>query len=407
MRKHLVVVGGGFSGVWASIGAAKHREIVGKACKLDITLINKSPHHAIRPRFYECKKDVILPLKEILRPVGVRLLEAEVSHINPVSKKIFMKKWPKPLSFTRCVLAAGSVCHMPNIPGINKYGFNVDSFNESQRLYHHLRQTYSNNDLRSDERIIVIGGGLTGIEVATHLNSLLEDIVGINKSLPRVMLVDHGAVGMHLKPAVRKVVLDALYSQNIQIREGDELSSIDENHVKFSSGECVPSKTVICSVGVQASSLTRCFKLPLDPNGRLTTERSLQLEEFPSFFVAGDVARVPVDDTYYSLMTCQHARPQGVVAGYNAVASLCNMPLLRYAQPKYVTCIDLGKSGAVYTEGWEQELICSGEQAKAIKREINCSRIYPPEPYTKEVLFNAAKLHAVPCHGRTHLTKIT
>jgi len=79
----------------------------------------------------------------------------------------------------------------------------------------------------------------------------------------------------------------------------------------------------------------------------------------------------------------------GRVAGHNAAAELLELPLHPYSQPKYVTCLDLGKWGAVYTEGWDHQVMYQGEEAKKIKQEINTLWIYPPEP-DREKMFSVA-----------------
>ena len=79
-----------------------------------------------------------------------------------------------------------------------------------------------------------------------------------------------------------------------------------------------------------------------------------------------------------ALQSCQHALQLGRFAGENAARDLLGQPLIDYAQPRYVTCLDLGRAGAVFTEGWTRAVQKSGEEAKAIKRRINTQVIYPP-----------------------------
>lgn len=78
------------------------------------------------------------------------------------------------------------------------------------------------------------------------------------------------------------------------------------------------------------------------------------------------------------LMTCQHAIQLGKFAGHNAAASLLNATPHPYRQVNYVTCLDLGGWGAVYTEGWEQAVKSVREEAKKIKIAITNELIYPP-----------------------------
>jgi hypothetical protein len=78
-------------------------------------------------------------------------------------------------------------------------------------------------------------------------------------------------------------------------------------------------------------------------------------------------------------MSCQHAIALGRHAGNNVAAALLGtVPATAYRQPKYVTCLDLGEWGAVYTEGWDRQLKLVKEEAKTLKHNINSIWIYPP-----------------------------
>jgi NADH:ubiquinone reductase (H+-translocating) len=65
------------------------------------------------------------------------------------------------------------------------------------------------------------------------------------------------------------------------------------------------------------------------------------------------------------------------------------LPLHLYSQPKYVTCLDLGPWGAIFTEGWDRQVKLTRDVGKATKREINTKWIYPPEP-NREAAFTLA-----------------
>ena len=97
-----------------------------------------------------------------------------------------------------------------------------------------------------------------------------------------------------------------------------------------------------------------------------------------------------MDDEHLSVMSCQHGRPMGRYAGYNVVGDLLGEPLLPLRIPWYVTVLDLGPAGAVYTEGWDRQVISRGAQAKATKVTINTQRIYPPLNRDRDALLAAA-----------------
>jgi NADH dehydrogenase FAD-containing subunit len=91
-------------------------------------------------------------------------------------------------------------------------------------------------------------------------------------------------------------------------------------------------------------------------------------------------------DGHLALQSCQHALQLGRFAGENAARDLLGMPLIPYRQLRYVTHLDLGRSGAVSTNGWERAVRLTGEEAKALKRRINTEVIYPPSMASRERL---------------------
>src|SRR6185437_3576766 len=83
----------------------------------------------------------------------------------------------------------------------------------------------------------------------------------------------------------------------------------------------------------------------------------------------------------------------GRVAGENAARDLLGLPLVPYTQLRYVTCLDLGRSGAVITQGWERRIEKTGAEGKAVKRLINTQIIYPPADGTAEALLAASSIN--------------
>ncbi|HYI14211.1 MAG TPA: hypothetical protein VEX37_02395, partial [Thermomicrobiales bacterium] len=96
-----------------------------------------------------------------------------------------------------------------------------------------------------------------------------------------------------------------------------------------------------------------------------------------------------------TLQSCQHALQLGRFAGENAARDLLGIETVPYAQRRYVTCLDLGRSGAVFTDGWDRRVLEIGCDAKARKRRINTVVIYPPANATGEALLELSRLPAV------------
>jgi NADH:ubiquinone reductase (H+-translocating) len=107
-------------------------------------------------------------------------------------------------------------------------------------------------------------------------------------------------------------------------------------------------------------------------------------------FATGDAARAASDDVgNYALMSCQHATRMGAFAGNNAAAELLGVPTKPYHQEGYVTCLDLGEAGALFTVGWERKVSMVGAVGKKTKQEINTVWIYPPKAERAAALASA------------------
>jgi NADH dehydrogenase len=112
----------------------------------------------------------------------------------------------------------------------------------------------------------------------------------------------------------------------------------------------------------------------------------LRVPTAQAVFAAGDAAAAVCPDGHPVLQSCQHAIPLGKFAGHNAAAGLLGLRAERFDPGPYITCLDLGEAGAVVTTGWDREVRLTGEPAKAIKKAIVGSYIYPPAGDAEAVL---------------------
>ncbi|MBV9747247.1 MAG: FAD-dependent oxidoreductase, partial [Acetobacteraceae bacterium] len=146
-------------------------------------------------------------------------------------------------------------------------------------------------------------------------------------------------------------------------------------------GTHIASKTVIWTGGLRANELAEQIPGGHDELGRLYVGPDLRVVGVDQVFATGDVAYAATDDQgNHAVMSCQHAMNLGRSAGHNAAADLLGIPTIPYNQVNYVTCLDLGPWGAVYTEGWDRHVKLVGAEAKTLKQQINTKWIYPPHP---------------------------
>ncbi|RZN07552.1 proton-conducting membrane transporter [Bradyrhizobium genosp. SA-3] len=388
----IVVLGAGFAGLWAAIGAARKRDEIGANRDIEIRVIDRNPYHNIRVRNYEVDLgEVALPLPQLLDPIGVSHGLGEVEAIDPAHREISLvtSGGEETLHYDRLVLALGSEVMRPDIPGLAEHAFDVDTYAAALRLEDHLVSLGRSAPSPGRSTVVVVGAGFTGIEVAAEMPARLTR-AGICGSR-RIILVDpNPAVGATIGANARPVIETALSSLDVETRLGVRVVSVEAAGMHLSSGEFIATQTVIWCAGMRASPLTASFPDARDRLGRILVDPFMRVADVGGVFAAGDVASSVIDGLHPTVMSCQFARPMGRFAGHNVVADLAGLPMLPLRIDWYVTVLDLGGWGALYTEGWDRKVRATGAAAKVTKETINRRRIYPPLTGSKEELFAAA-----------------
>lgn len=381
----LVIIGAGFAGMYAALSAARLRDMQGSSpAQLEISLVAPEPTLVIRPRLYEPRPETLTaPLQDVLAAIEVGYVRGRAEGIDTQARVVRVATpdgASRRLAYDRLVVASGSRLFRPNIPGLAEHGFSVDQLDDAIALDRHLHGLAQRPASKARDTVVVAGGGFTGIEAATEMPGRLAQILGAD-ARPRVIIVDRSeAIAPDMGPGPRPVIEDALRRLGIELQLGAGVAELEEGCVTLSDGERIETDTVIWAAGIRAAPLTAQIPTERDNLGRLIVDRELRVRSVPGVFATGDAAKAVIDDVgNHALMSCQHATRMGAFAGHNAAAELLGLPPRPYHQKAYVTCLDLGAAGALFTRGWERKVELVGEQAKKVKQEINTVWIYPPK----------------------------
>lgn len=393
MKQRILIIGSGFAGLWAAVSAARVAERQG-ASELEIAVVSPKPELRVRPRFYEANVSTLAAdLRPLFAVLNIRHIVGSAGDIDPTGRQVDIvigEGEHQTLGYDRLIIAAGSHLRPASTPGVAEHTFNIDSMDAAARLETHLQ--HLTNEPASDTRntVVVCGGGFTGIELATELPDRLQSLFGSNTKT-KIIVVERGdRIGGRYSQAMREVIGEASDALGVEWRLNSSVESVDADGVMLTSGERINAATVVWTAGVTASTLGSALDGERDAQGRFMVTPLLQLPCYREVYVAGDMAHAKTDDFgNTALMTCQHAIQLGKFAGHNAAATLLGAETLPYRQENYVTCLDLGSWGAVYTEGWDQQLKLVRNEAKTLKTAITHELIYPPAA-NREAAFAAA-----------------
>ncbi|WP_409262279.1 NAD(P)/FAD-dependent oxidoreductase [Pseudomonas putida] len=381
--KQILIIGAGFAGLWSALSAIRQLDLNGSK-GVEVTLLAPQAELHVRPRFYEPDVHTMAaPLQALFDAVNVRFVQGTAYHIDEAARRVGYRTRSGTrctLPYDRLIMACGSELERPDMVGI-EHAFDVDKLDSAARLETHLKSLASLPNTPARNTVVVAGGGFTGIETATELPARLRAILGEDAAL-RVVVIDRGArIGAALGDGIRPAIEQACKALGVEWVCGATVVSVDPAGVQLDNGQRIDASTVVWTVGFKANPLTEQISGERDNRGRLHVDGNLKVKGNDAVYAAGDVAYATCDELgNHAVMSCQHAIALGRHAGNNAAAELLGVAPMAYSQPKYVTCLDLGAWGAVYTEGWDREVSPPEDkaEAKALKRQINSVWIYPP-----------------------------
>jgi NADH dehydrogenase len=356
-RPRVVIIGGGFAGHSAARSLAKR---IGDTA--EIVLINPTDYFLYLPLLPEVAGGVLDP-RRITVPLaatlpGVHVVLGEVDAVDLDNRRV---GWTDPeggrgkLGYDRLVLAAGSVNKLLPIPGVAEHAHGFRGIPEALYLRDHITRQIelaaSAEDPREREArctFVVVGAGYTGTEVAAQGPLLTDTLVRQHAALRdqpvRWLLLDLAErVLPELDPRLSSTADQVLRERGVEVRTGQSVQEATHEHVSLTTGEEVPTRTLVWCVGVRPDPLVEAFGLPMN-KGRLVVDAQLAVPEHSDVFACGDAAAVPdlTRPGEVTAMTAQHAVRQGRLAARNVAASLGHGSPRRYRHHDLGFVVELG-----------------------------------------------------------------
>ena len=349
---NILIIGAGYAGTLAAL------RLAGKTHNQTITLTNASDTFVERIRLHQlaagqAPKQRSLPA--MLRGKSIDFVQGRVIAIDPVKHTVSVQtaNAAQTLTYDKLVYALGSFVDPDAIPGVREHALTLGSVEATRQMQARLKAN-------PQARVIVSGGGLTGIELTSELAETYPNL--------SITLLSRDPLGPNLSKRGHAYVLDAFRCRNITVREDVTVERVTPAGVTTADGKQTDADFVIWAGSFTVPSLARESGIAVNRLGQILIDSNLRSLSHPDIFAVGDAAACGVR------MACATAMPQGAHAADNLAALVQNKPLKPFRFGFGGRCISLGRHDGlvqrVNADDSPVEQIITGRMAALIKELI-------------------------------------
>ena len=358
-RARVVVLGGGFGGVYAALGLER---LAAKGARVEVSMVNRENYLVFQPMLAEVVAgdvgilDTVSPLRQMLARTELYVREIEAVDVDRKVVRLGAGLTPQTyeLAYDHLVVALGNVTDFRGIPGLPEHALGFKTLADAVRIRNHVINVLEQASVVRDAEVrrsmltfVVAGGGFSGTEVAAALNDFVRRAVGDYRSLRReelrVVLVHSGkqVLERELTPGLARYATKTLGEQGIELVLGERLVAASPHSAVLGDGRRISTRTLISTVPSSPNPVVERMGLPT-VRGRLECDGTMAVKGCEgALWAVGDCALIPMRDGSPSPPTAQHAIRQAKVLAANIVASE------QGARRKVFAFKGLGKLGAL------------------------------------------------------------
>ncbi len=305
MEPHVVILGGGFGGLYAARRLAR--------APVRVTVLDRKNHHTFQPLLYQVAtaglnpSDIAVPLRRVLRrQENTVVLLAEAEGVDVAGKRVLLKGGGE-VPYDYLIVATGATHSYFGHEDWERFAPGLKTIEDALEIRKRVLFAFEAAE-REDEpalfhewlTFVVVGGGATGVELAGTLaeiakKTLARDFRRIDPTKARVVLVEGMSSLLSVySPDLREKAKRQLEHLGVEVRLNARVTCVDADGVMLGD-ERIASRTVLWAAGVAASPIVRSLGAPIDRAGRVLVEPDLTLPGHPEVHVIGDAAFLNVD----------------------------------------------------------------------------------------------------------------
>ncbi|MFD2670674.1 NAD(P)/FAD-dependent oxidoreductase [Marinicrinis sediminis] len=341
--KNIIILGGGYGGL-----AVAH-QLLDKSIPPDtqLILVDRMPFQGLKTEYYALAAGAVADVDiRVQFPADDRLQLAfgEVSRISLTEQQVHFED-REPLSYDQLIIALGCTDKYHNIPGAQEHTYSIQSFSSSRATACRI------NDLSPYSQVTVVGGGLSGVEIAAELRESRADL--------NVRIMDRGESVLSPFPQKLRSYVTAWFEDHgIDMVSHASVSRVEPNGI-YNHDLFLQTDVTVWTAGIQPVEVVRQLEVDKDPAGRVCLNEYHQIPLFPNVYVVGDCASLPFSPS------AQAAEAQGKQVG-EVIQALWKQETPKLGQIKLKGVLgSLGKKHGFGLMG--KETVMTGRMPRVLK----------------------------------------
>jgi len=272
----VVVLGGGYGGLMVVQDLLK--QIPDDA---RIVLIDRMPYQGLKTEYYALAAGTVSDLEiRVNFPVHpqLQMVYGNITDID-LENKVVRVNQQEPVSYDSLVIALGCTDNYHGIPGANEFACSIQSLSSTRRTFQQI------NDIRPYGQLTIVGGGLSGVEVAAELRESRADV--------NIRILDRGNSVMSAFPVrLQEFVASWFRQHDVEMRSHIGVTSLEQG-VIHNGDEPILTDVTVWTAGIQPVDVVQRMSEPKDPQGRLIVNEFHELPGAPHVYVIGDCSSQP------------------------------------------------------------------------------------------------------------------
>ncbi|WP_406495874.1 FAD-dependent oxidoreductase [Streptomyces sp. NBC_00846] len=334
MQHRIIVIGAGYTGAFAAGRLAKRlrREDVA------ITLVNAEPDFVERVRMHQLAVGQDLeprPFSEMFAGTGVELKLGEVTGVDVDRRTVTAldANGTEELEYDSLVYALGSGWNTQGVPGTAEHAHEIAGRPGALRLRERLA------GLDAGQSVVVVGGGLTGLEAATEIAEARPDL--------DVALAARGGLGDWLSPKGRRHLRKVFDKLGVTVHEHTAVTGVEADRVATADGTSVPAAVTVWTTGFAVHPIAKATALQVTGTGQIVVDGTMRSVSHPDVYAIGDAAMVMGPGDKPLRMSCASGGPTAWQAADAISARLTGGKLPNTPLRYFNQCISLGRKEGV------------------------------------------------------------